>query len=86
MTDGRDEKSGARKRPQDRLRESAKISPWSFWESLTVEELARLQNVNQLCRYGKGQKDSTVSKNPGTYVRPTMGLGRSPFCRGNLII
>ena len=46
MTDGRDEKCGARKRPQDRLRESAKISPWLFWEPLTVEKLARLQNVN----------------------------------------
>ena len=45
---GQDKKDGIRNHPQDRLNEGAEISPWSFWESPTVEELARLQNISPI--------------------------------------
>ena len=46
--DGKDKKYGMRKHPQDRLNEGAEILSWSFWESMTVEDLARLQNVGPI--------------------------------------
>ena len=48
VTDGRDEKYGERRRPQDRLSRNGEISSWSFWESLTIGELARLQKVSPI--------------------------------------
>ena len=48
MMDGRDKKDGVRKGRRDHLSEHGEISPWSFWESPTVEELARLQNVGPI--------------------------------------
>lgn len=48
MMNGQDKKDGIRNHPQDRLNEGAEISPWSFWESPTVEELARLQNISPI--------------------------------------
>ena len=48
MMSGRDKKYGIRKHPQNRLNEDIEISPWSFWESPTVEELARLQNISPI--------------------------------------
>ena len=43
-----DKKDGIRKHPQDRLNEGAEILSWSFWESMTVEDLARSQNVSPI--------------------------------------
>ena len=48
IMNGLDKKYGIRKCLRDRLNNAAEISPWSFWESPTVEELARLQNISPI--------------------------------------